>query len=141
MSEKLIVPGRKSLPGKIDKTSVGLAMQLLNLLQKGLTENLWPSYVVEYRQQGLQDDLATAYHLIAFSSSRGFILGLKAGEAAIGRALHDADQALQAATDARERGLEYAGPSMDDAVQRKKGAEQALARLREVLEKQKPVDV
>ena len=137
MSDGLVLPGRKSLPGAIDKTNVGLAMQALNLLQKGLKENLWPSYVLGYADQGLQNDLAVVYHLLAFSSARGFVLGLKAGEAGCQRALADIDELLASASKAHELGLEHAGPSMDDAVQRRLGAAAALDRLHEILERQK----
>lgn len=121
----------------IDKTSVGLAQQLLNLLMKGLQENLWPSYVLDYDKQGLQNDLAVVYHMLAFSSSRGFILGLKAGEAGVQKALKDAEEVLATATKAQDLELEYSGPSMDDAVQRKLGIQGALERLHEILDRQK----
>lgn len=141
MRPRLVTPGHKRLPDKIDKTNVGLSMQTLNLLQKGLRENLWPSWVRDYEPQGLQNDLAVVYHQFTFAAARGFVLGLKGAEAAIRKAKLDAEGQLQAATDARERDLEYAGPSMDDAVQRIRGIEAALERLHELLEKQKVPEV
>lgn len=136
-NSQLVLPGRKRLPGKVDHANRGLAEQVLNLLQKGYRENLWPSYVREYLGAGLQNDLGVVYHHLAFSSSRGYVLGLKSAEAAIRRAVKEIEDDLRTAQEARDRELARAGPTPDDSVQRLKGAERCLERLHEILDRQK----
>ncbi len=124
---------RKKAPpaAALDKHHVALARQLLDFLQKGYKENLYPNFIVPYRAQGLQDDLALAYHQLALSSARGFVLGMKAAEGAIHVTSAECKEELaKAAKDPEAKPGEA-----DRWADRARGASMALQRLRAVLDR------
>lgn len=125
---------RKKAPpaAALDKQHVALARQLLDFLQKGYSENLYPDFIRPYRAQGLQDDLSIAYHQLALAGSRGFVLGMKAAEGAIHATAAECKEAL-----ARVSADPKAKPhEADQMADRAKGAHMALMRLRAVLDRQ-----
>ena len=130
---KLILPEGMKPKGPqstaLDTTTVKAAGQLLDLIQQGLTQNRWPNYVQEFRSLGLQDDLALVYHALTFHSSRGYILGLKAAEAAA-RAAHGTFDKANAKA-ARHDKLEDA----EREAQRAHGAGEVHARILAVLDR------
>jgi hypothetical protein len=136
MRPKLLLPAgleahRRPRGQAPDKGDLGLAQQLLGLLEKGLNENLWPSFVVDYRGWGIPDDVGMVYHLMTFARARGYALGLKAAQAAGKAARADCEKALEGL---RLQEEEHAAPLRARLQDEFAGIERVAARLQAVLD-------